>query len=84
MTQREAAYNSGHPIVSSTTILILSGTLIGMAIGKFVQYDFLSLLAGVCGLIAFVGLKRLRDTYAAKNALFALERRLHLESDRRP
>ena len=77
-------------LVSSSTILLLSGVLFGLCVSEAISHDIKStfLLAGITGLLAYLGLgmvKRAHDETQQRIAIMHVEERLdrHANSDSR-
>lgn len=77
MTQPDRT-DTDRPLVSSATILILSGYLIGMTVGKFIPDDLSPFVfaTGVCGFLSFVALE-LNAERRRESAVKAEENRLN-------
>jgi hypothetical protein len=67
---------AARPLLSRTTIPILSGFLLGMAARNTVapEMEFYVYAAGVCGLIAWLGLRYVAEARSRRDAALAGER----------
>ncbi|QDT25194.1 hypothetical protein Enr10x_04890 [Gimesia panareensis] len=75
--KRSTAKTDGRPLLSHTSILIISIFILGMATGKIssVPENSLFLMMGVFGVISYFGLGALAETRARKRRQQILERK---------